>query len=204
MLSTTIRSLVTWVRNLRFRGIVILFDEAEQAGALTSKQKEMMLANLREMVDQCGGSAFANVMVFYAVPNEAFLTEGRSPAYEALRQRIQTVFDFTNPTGVKVRLDRLARDPKVLMVEIGNKLCNVYEAAYRKEFPLEVKNRLVSLLAEAAAERAFGDIGYKRLFVQALVRSLHALRLSKGTTVDEEFARKMLTAGGEEPAEDEL
>ena len=63
---------------------------------MTSKQKELMLANLREMVDQCGASSFANTMVFYAIPNEQFLTEGRSPAYEALRQRIQTVFDYTN------------------------------------------------------------------------------------------------------------
>ena len=200
----TIRSLVTWVRNLRFRGLVILFDEAEQAGAMTSRQKEMMLANLREMVDQCGASAFANVMVFYAIPNEQFLTEGRSPAYEALRQRIQTVFDFTNPTGVKVRLDRLARDPKALMTEIGAKLVQVYDTAYRKDSPLEVRTRLVSVLSAAVAERAFGDVGYKRLFVQAMVRALHAIRLGHGVEVDDEFARRMLVAGDEPSPSEEL
>jgi hypothetical protein len=192
---SAIRSLVTWVRNLRFRGLIICFDEAEQAGAMTSKQKEMMLANLRELVDQCGAAAFANVMVFYAVPNEQFLTDGRSPAYEALRQRIQTVFDFTNPTGVKIRLDRLAREPRRLMVEIGNKLATVYESAYKQELPLEARNRLVDLLAEAAAERAFGDIGYKRLFVQGLVRGLHALRLGSNVAIDDDFARSLLQAG---------
>ena len=191
----TIRSLVTWVRNLRFKGLIILFDEAEQAGSMTSRQKEMLLSNLRELVDQCGGSAFANVMVFYAVPNDRFLTEGRSQAYEALGQRIQTVFDYTNPTGVKIRLDRLARDPRGLMVEIGSRLASVYETAYRAELPLELKNRVVRLLAEAAAERAFGDIGYKRLFVQALVRALHALRLGPGGPVDTDFARKMIEPG---------
>jgi hypothetical protein len=194
---STIRSLVAWIRNLRFRGLVILFDEAEQAGAMTSRQKELMLANLRELVDQCGGSAFANVMVFYAVPNEQFLTEGRSPAYEALRQRVQTVFDFTNPTGVTIRLDRLARDPRTLMTEIGGKLATVYETAYRKELPLEVRNKLVANLAAAVAERAFGDIGYKRLFVQAMVRGLHALRLGKAVEPDEAFAKRLLTSGAE-------
>jgi hypothetical protein len=195
----TIRSLVTWVRNLKFRGLVILFDEAEQAGAMTSRQKEMMLANLREMVDQCGAAAFANVMIFYAIPNEHFLTEGRSPAYEALRQRIQTIFDFTNPTGVKIRLDRLARDPVVLMTEIGNKLAAVYETAYRREVGMEARARLVQVLAAVVSERAFGDIGYKRLFVQAMVRALHSLRLSADVEVDEEFARRMLSTT-EEPA----
>lgn len=195
----TMRSLVTWVRNLRFRGLVILFDEAEQAGAMTSRQKELMLGNLRELVDQCGGAAFANVMVLYAIPNEQFLTEGRSPAYEALRQRIQTVFDFTNPTGVKVRLDRLARDPRDLMVEIGGKLVHVYETAYHFEVPADRRARLVGALASAAAERAFGDIGYKRLFVQAMVRALHAIRLGPSVSIDDAFARRMLSAA-DEPA----
>jgi len=197
----TLRSLVTWLRNLRFKGLLILFDEAEHVGALTSRQKEMMLANLREMVDQCGSSSFANVMVFYAIPNEQFLTEGRSPAYEALRQRIQTVFDFTNPTGVKVRLDRLARDPKTLMTEIGNKLAGIYETAWNTEIPLERRTAAVSVLAAAVAERAFGDIGYKRLYVQAMVKALHALRASRRTQIDEDFAKRMIASEEDAPAE---
>ncbi len=187
-----LRSLVAFIRALNYNGLVILFDEVEQVGAMLSKQKEMMLSNLREMVDQCGSASFANVMVFYAIPNEHFLTEGRSPAYEALRQRIQTVFDYTNPTGVKIRLDRLGRDPRALMIEIGTRLASVYETAYDVEFPLERKGQVVSVLADAVKERAFGDIGYKRLFVQALVRALHALRLGRDVEVDGEFAARML------------
>jgi len=193
----TIRSLVTWVRNLRFKGIIMLFDEAEQAGSMTSRQKEMMLANLREMVDQCGASAFANTMVFYAIPNEQFLTEGRSPAYEALRQRIQTVFDYTNPTGVKIRLDRLARDPGTLMLDIGRKLCRVYEKAYSFDIPPDRAREVVAVLAEATSDRAFGDIGYKRLFVQAMVRALHAIRFQPEQAIDEDFALRMLSPGDE-------
>jgi len=194
----TIRSLVTWIRNLRFRGLIILFDEAEQAGSMTSRQKEMMLANLRELVDQCGSSAFANVMIMYAVPNEQFLTDGRSPAYEALRQRIQTVFDYTNPTGVKIKLDKLATNPETLMNQIGNKLVAIYETAYRVSMPTDQTELLVSLLAQEASERAFGDIGFKRMFVQALIRALHALRLGEPRKIDEDFARQMMSTG-EEP-----
>jgi len=190
---STIRSLVTLVRNLRFRGLVILFDEAEQAGTMTARQKEMMLANLREMIDQCSSSAFANVMVFYAIPNERFLTEGRSPAYEALSQRIQTVFDFNNPTGVKIRLDKIARDPVALMREIGGRLTAVYEAAYETEIPLEQKVAAVTCISDAVSSRTFGDVGYKRLFVQGLVRGLHALRHEPATVVDAAFAERMIT-----------
>lgn len=201
---SALRSLVAWIRNLKYRGLVILFDEAEQAGSLSARQKEMMLSNLREMVDQCGSAAFGNVMVFYAIPDEHFLTDGRSPAYEALKQRIRTVFDFNNPTGVKIRLDKLGRSPHTLMNEIGIRLAGIYETAWKVEFPLEAKSDLVTLLAEAAARRSFGDIGYKRLFVQAVVRSLHALRLDPDLEVNEDFADRMLepeadNATGEDP-----
>jgi len=36
------------------------------------------------------------------------------------------------------------------------------------------------MAAETAYEQRFGDIGYKRLFVQTLIRGLHFLRL-RGT-----------------------
>lgn len=188
----TIRSLVALIRQLRFRGLVILFDEAEQAGSMTSKQKEMMLSNLRELVDQCGTSAFSSVMIFYAVPTEQFLVEGRSPSYEALRQRIQSIFDFTNPTGVTLRLEQLAREPLDLLREIGDKMTRVYQRAYGCELPLEQTRLLVELLAQEASRLAFGDIGYKRLFVQGLVKGLHHLRADPACDLDETFAERMV------------
>jgi len=188
----TLRSLVTLLRHLRFRGLVILFDEAEQAGAMTSRQKEMMLSNLREMVDQCGTSAFANVMIFYAVPTEQFLVEGRSPAYEALRQRIQSVFDFTNPTGVTLRLDRITQTPLALLREIGSRMVRIYERAYSCRLPADQVERLVDLLAQEASTLAFGDIGYKRLFVQAVVKGFHLLRAGPSMEPDESLAQSLI------------
>ncbi|NOZ01860.1 MAG: hypothetical protein GXP54_08235 [Deltaproteobacteria bacterium] len=190
-----LRSLVAFIRNLKFRGLVILFDEAEQAGSMSPRQKEMMLANLREMVDQCGSAAFSNVMVFYAVPDEHFLTEGRSTAYEALKQRIHTVFDFNNPTGVTIRLDRIGRTPRTLMIEIGMRLAAVYEKAWGVNFPLETRSDAVAAVADAVAERAYGDIGYKRLFVQSMVRAFNTLRLDPGVTLGPDFASAILDPG---------
>lgn len=189
-----LRSLVAFVRALNYNGLVILFDEVEHVGAMLSRQKEMLVSNLREMVDQCGSASFANVMVFYAIPNEQFLIDGRSQVYEALKQRVRTVFDYTNPTGVKISLDRLGRDPRTLMIEIGARLSAVYETAYGVDFPLELKGRVVDVLASACQTQAFGDIGYKRLFVQALVRALHALRVARDIEVNDEFARRMIEA----------
>lgn len=194
-----IRSLVSFIRNLRFRGLVVLLDEVEPVGALNSTQKEIMVTNLRELVDQCCTSDLANTMFFYAVPNENFLKEGRGDAYEALIERIKSVFDFVNPSGIRIKLDKLTNNPKSLLTEIGLKLADIYEIAYDCEFPLDLKRKVTHFIAEAASQRRLGDIGYKRIFVLAMVRALHTLRLSKVVNIDDDFGERML----DEPTEAE-
>lgn len=43
------------------------------------------------------------------VPDLSFL-DGRAQVYEALRQRLSTVFEEVNPTGVRIDLDDNADD----------------------------------------------------------------------------------------------
>ncbi len=69
---TMIRSLVQWVKQIGFSGLVILLDEAERVPSLSTKQRELHLNNLRELIDECGQTSFQGVMIFYAVPDENF------------------------------------------------------------------------------------------------------------------------------------
>src|SRR5262249_16009145 len=94
------RSLLQVVRDLGYEGLVVLMDEAEQGSSLNSKQRDTLLSNLRELIDEVGRSDFKHAMLFYAVPNETFL-QGRGQVYQALVQRLSTTFDRINPTGVK-------------------------------------------------------------------------------------------------------
>lgn len=169
-----VRSLIQWVKNIGYSGIVILFDEAEQVPSLSSKQRELMLSNLRELIDECGHASFKNVMIFYALPDE-HIFEGASNVYEALKQRISSVFDFYNPSGVKIRLEEMDREPIILLEKIGNKLKSVYEEAYEYTFTDGI-SPLIQRLAQEAYERRFGDIGYIRLFVQGVIKAFHMVR----------------------------
>ncbi len=182
---TMLRSLSQLVRAMGHPGLVILFDEAEQVPSLSSKQRDALLSNLRELIDECGHHHFQGVLMLYAVPDESFF-EGRSSVYEALNQRIATLFQVFNPTGVKIRLDDLGLDPVPLLEAIGNKLAGIYETAYGTTLP--GVERAVAAVAKAAYEQRFGDIGYKRLFVQAIVRACHLLRSgqtdARGVTSD--------------------
>ncbi|GMV42759.1 MAG: hypothetical protein AMXMBFR64_44750 [Myxococcales bacterium] len=183
-----IRSLVRWVRNLGYTGLAILFDEAEQVPSLSSKQREIMLSNLREIVDECGHAAFRNVLILYAIPDMGFF-EGRSNVYEALKQRISTVFDFVNPTGVRIDLERvMGGEPVALLREIGQRLADIFQAAFAVTLAEDRVALALRLVAEAAYEQRFGDIGYKRVFVQGAVRALHSLRALPDLRPDEAWA----------------
>lgn len=178
--STMLRSLVQWIGYIGFSGMVILLDEAEQVPSLSSKQRELLLSNLREIIDECAHTHFPKVMIFYAVPDENFL-EGKTQIYEALRQRLSTVFeDEVNPTGVKIQLEKTISEPMEFLRSVGQKLSIVYEAAYGVTLNSEALHRTVEDVARSAHEERYGDIGYRRLFVQRLIRGLHYVR-AKGT-----------------------
>jgi len=120
-----IRSLVKWIQEIGYSGLIVLMDEAEQTPSMSSKQKNILLNNLRELIDECGRANFENTMWFYAVPDENFL-EGKSQIYEALRQRVSTIFDTEiNPTGVKIYLENIPIEPIELLQEIGKKLARI-------------------------------------------------------------------------------
>jgi hypothetical protein len=170
-----IRSLVQWVRDLGYAGIVVLMDEAEQTPSMTTKQKAALLSNMRELIDECGHSNFRNAMWFYAVPDENFL-EGRTQVYEALRQRLSAVFDAeVNPTGVKIYLEESSEDPVELLSDIGRKLSAIYEVAYNVKFGTSALDETIADIAKAAYERKL-EIGYKREFVKNIIGALHRLR----------------------------
>lgn len=174
-----IRSLIQWVRDIGYAGIVVLMDEAEQTPSMTTKQKAALLSNMRELIDECGHANFRNAMWFYAVPDENFL-EGRTQVYEALRQRLSSVFDAeTNPTGVKIYLEETSADPIELLADIGRKLSAIYEVAYSVKFEKGILDETIADVAKAAYERKL-EIGYKREFVKNVIEALHRLRKTGG------------------------
>jgi hypothetical protein len=171
-----IRSLNQLIRQLGYSGMVIAFDEAEQQGSMSAKDQSTLLDNLRQVIDECTKTTFQNIMIFYAVPNEEFLV-GRTNIYEALRQRVDTVFEQLNPSGVKISLEKVIDDPLPFMTEVGEKLAIVFQEAYGPFIDPSLINPTIHSVADIAMAQRFGNIGYKRLFVQRLVKGFHFLRI---------------------------
>lgn len=176
-----IRCLNQWIRDIGYSGIIILMDEAEQTPSMTTKERSTLLQNLRELIDACSRGTLKGTMIFYAVPDESFL-EGKTAVYEALNQRLSTVFyskGKLNPSGVKISLDDddLSRNERVeLLCEIGSKLARIYEIAYGFEFSDDVLMTKIREIAEKAYSEKFGEIGYKRKFVTDAIASFNEMK----------------------------
>ena len=182
-----IRSLSQMLRSMHYSGLVILFDEAEQKSSMSTKQRGVLQSNLREIIDACGHTDFQGTMVFYAVPDLTFL-EGTTQIYEALKQRLTTVYADMNPTGVQIDLEKSVEDPKAFLVEIGQRLSEVYETAYSCELLKKELAETIKQVAVRAADMRF-DVGYKRLFVKSVVKALHYLRVKgQAPSVQEVFS----------------
>ncbi|MBW2343911.1 MAG: DUF2791 family P-loop domain-containing protein [Deltaproteobacteria bacterium] len=170
-----IRSLIQCVRQIGYSGLVLLLDEAEQHSSLSTKQRAQQLNNLREIIDETGQTNIQGIMIFYAVPDENFL-EGKAQIYEALKQRLQTVFNENlNPSGVKIELEKMVQDRLNFLIEVGERLSQVYEIAYSHKFKKSPLEKTIRTIADAAIEKRFFEIGYKRLFVQMIIRGFHFL-----------------------------
>ena len=174
-----IRSLIQWVKFIGYSGLVVLMDEAERVPSLSSRQRELLLNNLRALIDECGHANFQHAFILYAVPDEDFL-EGRAQIYEALRQRLETLFEEFNPTGVKIILENTGGDPISNLRDIGRKLADIYQISSRVQLDQTQIESAVAMIAPAAYEERFGEIGYKRLFVQRMVRGLRVLHRRGG------------------------
>jgi hypothetical protein len=177
---TMLRSFVQWLRKIGYSGLVILLDEGERVPSLSSKQKEEHMNNLRELIDECGHIEFQGVMMFYAVPDTTFL-EGRTQIYQALNDRVRTIFDTVNPSGVQMELEKFISDPHSFLAEIGEKLRALYDKAYNCQLDNAQCQATIKIVAQAVYKRRSGDIGYKRLFVQKIIRAFHLLKQKKNT-----------------------
>lgn len=186
-----IRSLVEWIRFIGYSGLVILFDETETLPSLQSKQRERILENLRKLISESvEDTMLKNALILYSIPDEYFL-EGGGPAYMALTQRLEEVFDFINPSGVKILLERTQNEPVEFLTNIGINLAKVFEIAYGHKFKEKLVQESARNIAEAAYEERHQG-AHRRLYVTRFVRALHHMRQKPGFSFDHEQAKKLI------------
>ena len=190
-----LRSLIQWVNMIGYSGLVLLFDEAERGMSISSsKDRRRALDNLRQIVDECGNSRLPGAMFFYAVPDENLLLEGAGGVYEALKQRLRSVFSEPNPNGVRINLESLSVDALTFLTTVGHRLAVIFECAYQCAFDEAVLKRSITNLALVTIQFRELDIGYRRIFVVGLVELLQQMRSAPDRAISKEQAEHLLRA----------
>ena len=188
-----LRSLIQWVHAIGYTGLILLFDEAERGMSISSsRDKRRALDNLRQLVDECGNSRLPGAMVFYAVPDENLLLEGSGGVYEALKQRLRSAFNETNPVGVRINLEELGIEPAEFLKLLGARLADLFEAAYETKLAETKRDAIVHALADIAVSAFAFDVGYRRLFVVSVLDAFHQLRASPALEFGKKEAEKLL------------
>ncbi len=189
-----LRSLGQWIRSIGYSGLVILFDEAEIVASFRSKQMELLLNNLRQIIDTCQSTSVQGFMIFYAVPSEDFMQQ-RGEVYNALRQRLATYFSTRNPSGVKINLENLFGDNEDEITahckEIGLKLSHIYEIAYGCRFDPDKLDNALSIVVKKVYEDSFFEPGFKRRVVQRFVGMFHFMRNEPTREITDDVVNKI-------------
>lgn len=189
-----IRSLAEWINSIGFGGLALLFDEAEKVPSLNSKQADQLSSNLREFIDETKREQRGRVLIFYAVPDEGFL-QRKGQTYEALKQRFAKFFDLETPTGTKIDLQRITpteMESKAFLNEVGLKLSEVYRTCYGVDLSLDALEPSLKNLIDAVWEKRYGDVSYRRIFVQSAVSAFDTLRKKKSSTISLKDAKNIV------------
>jgi hypothetical protein len=193
-----IRSLARFVRLAGHPGLVLLFDEAERMVSLSgSRNQRAAVDNLRQFIDECGGSLLEGVLLFYAVPREDLLFgSGSGAVYEALRQRLSGTFRDVNPTGVKIDLEQMGLPPTRFLEALAGRLAALYDRAFDDAPDPELVADALPRFTRAAWEQRFGDEGYRRLFVKAFLQGLNRLRRAPGRPLTDAEVEAIVSGQG--------
>jgi hypothetical protein len=165
-----LRSLAQVVRALSYSGLILLFDEVDRMASIGGKAEKLATDNLREVIDRCRDE-LPGAMFVYAVPPQ-FIND-IVPRYPALQQRVRAPgrFSHSNHFSPQISLEHLDLDENDLMLNIGEKLIPIYEAAFGAELNQTVQYGNAAILANVARD-VFLDISHRRLFVKAFITVL--------------------------------
>ena len=174
------RNAAAWVRSLcslptalGYPGLVVFFDETEQTLSLQTmsrKNRQLHLANLRNVIDHLAMGSFQGCVIYYAVVED--LIEFAKRELGALWQRIDRpkLVDFSllqNPRAVWVDLDELT-DPtpenKEFFDELGKRILRIGLAAGLSDKAKQEVNKTLNELSDRCCRSI--SVGAVREFVK--------------------------------------
>ncbi len=164
-------SLITFLKEVGLKGVVVLFDEVETLFNARGQALQRVLAAMRVLLDQASGYIENAPLfgLFAAVPDVV----EHLARYPALAQRLAVLgaaFEEGNDFAPQLHLEKIEA-PLPLLTELGKKLLALGEEARSHQFNTALQEQNIRNLAKVATDSSL-EIDARRLFIKSCVNLL--------------------------------
>ena len=179
-----LRSLVLFLRHLKFRGLVLFLDELELLLNQRPSVRDNSYEVLRQFIDDA--DSIPSMIILCSLTEQMLHDHHRGiPSYPALYQRIGGMlmgFSSRDYRSVTINLNRLplGRDD---LFELAQRIRAVHGIAYRWKPADRITDEILQRLADRASRNT--EVAAPRYLVQVVVSLLEAAEQNRDTPAEE-------------------
>jgi hypothetical protein len=166
-----IRGLLEVLRQTGRKGLVLVLDEVETIQRVRADSREKSLNALRQLIDELIAGNYPGLYVLITGTPQFFDGNQGVKRAPALAQRLHTEFGsnpkFDSARAVQLRLSPFNKDR---MVEVGQRVVDLYPSSDEARVRATVSPAVLSGLADGVAGKLGGHVGVApRIFLKRLV-----------------------------------
>ncbi len=166
-----IRGLLEVLKQTGRKGLVLVLDEVETIQRVRTDAREKSLNALRVLIDDLMHGAYPGLYVLITGTPQFFDGQQGVQRAPALAQRLHTEFGkepkFDSARAPQIRLQPFTQER---MVEVGQKIRELYPTEQRERVMSQVDNGVITDLARGVAGKLGGRVGVApRIFLKRMV-----------------------------------
>jgi hypothetical protein len=153
------RGLLEVLRQTGRKGLVLVLDEVETIQRVRADSREKSLNALRQLIDDLSAGSYPGLYVLITGTPQFYDGPQGVQRLPPLAQRLHTEFDahgYDNPKAVQIRLTPFDVHR---MVEVGERVRDLYPTQNEARLQLKVSRDVIAHLAQGVAGKLGGKVG---------------------------------------------
>jgi hypothetical protein len=193
-------SLITFLRHLGYKGLILLLDELETMMAQSATVRNAAYENVRLLIDNAEQAH--HLHIFFSIIPDVILAEKGFKSYDALWSRVRSVGESRrlNYRSVVIDLHRTPLETAELL-DLGQRLRHIHELAYRWEAAGIVTDDFIRQVCQT--QQRMGLVAEVRLYIKQIIRYLDMAE-QDGSLEGVDLTDQMLATQHEIAAEQDL
>lgn len=193
-----LKSLIRFLRNIGYSGLVVSFDETEVKLAMNDRKRIDAMKSVHSIFDQIYSFKLNNLIVLFSVLDKSQII---SSGYGAIISRVTEEFSMVSPGNPWLNLEKIVKDNdddywKSNLRSIGRKIQRLYERSKEIKFDEDNMEETLENMANVALKFKRGEIANKRSFIQKIIRVFDTIKANPDKIFSEDEARELFVGNG--------